>query len=210
MNKVHKFTINDEPFVDVSTGKRQATLVYKGGRYVYAEICTETGKIQAPVHTSDEPEMETALERLTLMDTRKIIEIDANINPIAAAIILDSFYTLEIPNYEEVLPSGQTYTHEYSDTAKLGDIYKITDLIFDLEKNDFDYTYDINNVSDQDFVQSIDAQLEYIQQQLTENTYSDAQMNEIDAFKQELLDLKAAYDGSVKHWKVGFPSCSVL
>jgi hypothetical protein len=210
MNKVHKFTINDEPMVEASTGKREATLIYKGGRYVYAEVCTETGKIQAPVHNSDTPEMEVALERLTLMDTRKIIAIDAEENPIAAALIEDCHYTLEIPNYTEVLPSGETYSYEYSDTAKLNEIYDVSNLKFNLEKNDFEYKFFINDISDEEFIQSIDSQLEHIANQLEENSYSESQLAEIDSFKQELEELKESYDGSVKHWKIGFPTCSVL
>jgi hypothetical protein len=210
MNKVHTFKINDEPLVDKSTGIREATLVYKGGRYVYAEVCTETGKIQAPVHTSDTPEMEVALDRLTQMETRKIIVIDANENPVAAAIIEDSHYDLKIPNYVEELPSGEQFIYEYSETVKLNEIYDVNNMKFNLEKNDFEYKYVINDITDEAYIESIDSQLSYISDQLAENTYSESQLAEIDEFKQKLLALKASYDGSVKHWKFPFPTCSAL
>jgi hypothetical protein len=210
MNKIHTFVINDEPLIDKSTGLRTATLIYKGGRFVYAEVCTETGKIQAPVHTSDEPEMQVALERLTLMDTRKIIVIDADVNPVAAAIIEDCHYSLEIPNYVEDLPNGKQFVYEYSDAVKLGEIYDIPNMAFDLEKNDFNYRYMINDITDEEYIQSIDAQLTFIDDQLLENSYTDSQMVKINDFKQSLLDLKSTYDGSIKHWKIQFPTCSEL
>jgi len=210
MNKVHKFKINDEPFVDKSTGKREATLIYKGGRYVYVEVCTETGKIQAPVHFSDVSEMEVALDRLTQIDTRKIVEIDADKNPIAAAIIEDSHYSLEIPKYVEILPNGDEYVFEYPENSKFNEIYDIHNMTFDIEKQDFDYKFLVNDISDEDFIHTIEVQLESIDAQLKENSYSDSQMAEIEKFKQELIDLKDSYDGSVKHWKIGYPVCSVF
>jgi len=210
MNKIHKFKINDEPLVEKSTGKREATLIYKGGRYVYAEVCTETGKIQAPVHTSDSPEMEVALERLTQMDTRKIVVIDADENPLAAAIIEDSHYNLEIPNYVEELPNGEKFVYEYSDTVKLNEIYDIINMKFDIEKNDFEYKFLINDITDEDYLKSVDSQLEYIEDQLKENDYTESQLEEINEFKQKLSAIKQSYDGSIKHWKFPFPTCSAL
>jgi hypothetical protein len=210
MNKVHKFTINDEPFVDTSTGVREATLIYKGGRYVYAEVCTETNKIQAPVHMSDTPDMETAQDRRTEMDTRVIGEIDADTNPIAAAIIIDSFYHIEIPTYVEELPDGTTYTNEYPDTCKLNEVYDITNMTFDIEAKDFNYKFNSATVTDEEFIESIDAQLTHVENCLEENSYTEDQLTSIEEFKLQLIALKDSYDGSVKHWKIGFPTCSEL
>lgn len=211
MNKVHTFNINDEPFVNVSTGKRQATLIYKGPRYVYAELDIELEKIQAPVHASEEPELEAAEERLTIDPTRKIICIDADENPIAAAIIWgSSCYTLGIPTYKETLPDGNEYVYDYGEEPHLDDIFDIKNMIFIDEKNDFDYTYDINNVTDEDFIESVENVLTYIEDQLKQNSYSESQMTEINEFKSKLVAIKESYDGSVKHWKFEFPTCSVL
>jgi hypothetical protein len=210
MNKVYKFKINDEPFVNTSTGKREATLIYKGSRYVYAEVCTETGKIQAPVHMSETTDLETAQERRTVMDTRVIVEIDADENPIAAAIILDSFYHIEIPTYIEELPDGTTYTYNYPDTCKFNEVYDVINMTFDVEKNDFNYQFNSATVSDEQFIESIDAQLIHIEDCLKENSYTESQLTAIEEFKQKLLNLKESYDGSVKHWKFEFPTCSEL
>lgn len=211
MNKVHTFDINDEPFVNVSTGKRQATLIYKGPRYVYAELDIELKRIQAPVHASEEPELEIAEERLTQEPTRKIICIDADENPIAAAIIWGtSSYTLEIPKYVEELSDGTEYVYDYGEDPSLDDIFDLKNMDFNFEENDFEYTYDINDVSDEDFIQSVDYILEHIAIQLKENSYSPSQLTEINDFKAKVTAIKENYDGSIKHWKFEFPTCSVL
>lgn len=210
MKLTKTITINDEPLVSTSTGLRTAELTYTGKRYVYVEADKDTHKIMAMVHMSDEPEMEIALERLTQDDSRVIIEIDAIEKTIAACLISDD-YELAVDNYSETLPDGTVWEYNYGDKPNLKEIYDYFNMEFDAETGDFvEYKFDENDISDDDFLNTIDSNIAWIDECIETNTYTESNLAQIQEHRQKLVDLKESYDGTVKHWKFEFPTCSVL
>lgn len=206
MRKQVTFYINDEPLVATATEKRQATIAYEGPRYLYVEYCTDECHVTAPVHWSDEPELEVAEERRTIDDCRVIIELDAEDSIFPICAFMPTLYKLSIPNYTETLLDGSTYTYEYSDDPSLDDIYDLKNMKFDPEAKDFaEWLYDINEISDDEFIESIDAALTSVQDDIDEGAFDPEDMTKVNAYIAELNALKESYDGSIKHWKLQFP-----
>jgi hypothetical protein len=204
--------INDEPWGGVDTGKRSATLVYKGPKYVYLEYDAVTDKVQQLTHISEsEPDMEGALEKLTPIEGRSIIEIDAVENIIAASYFWD-IYELTVEDYVEQLENGETYTYTYSSpNGKLSEIFDFNKMTWDLENNDYDeYKFMVAPVTDAEMLVSVDMILEKVQDSLENNTsLSSTDREAIEVFEVALNKFKTDMALGVENWKMAFPICSV-
>lgn len=206
MRKQVTFYINDEPLVATATEQRQATITYEGPRYLYVEYCSEEQTVTAPVHMSDEPEMEAAEERRTQLDCRSIIEIDAQNDGIFThCVYMPTMYRLSIPDYTETLPNGDEYTYEYPDDPSLDDIYDLKNMTFDPETKDFIWIYDVNDITEEEFIESIDDALSSINDDIDEGIFDADDMVKVNEYKAALTEFKESYDGSIKHWKLEFP-----
>jgi hypothetical protein len=210
MRKQVTFYINDEPLVATATEKRQATITYDGPRYLYVEYCKDECCVMAPVHWSDEPEPEAAEERRTMDECRVILELDAQDSIFPICVFMPASYRLSIPDYTETLPDGTEYTFEYPDDPNLDDIYDLKNMKFDPETKDFkEWLYDINDVTDDDFIDSIDAAINTANEDVDGGFVDESDIPKINAFIAELEELKESYTtgvyGPVQHWKIAFP-----
>lgn len=211
MRKQVTFYINDEPLVATATEKRQATITYDGPRYLYVEYCSDECCVMAPVHQSEEPELEVAEERRTIDECRSIIEIDARDNVFTVCAFMPTMYKLSIPDYTETLPDGTEYTYEYNDDPTLDDIYDMKNMKFDPETKDFkEWLYDINDISDEEFIQSIDDAIASANDDINDGFVDESDLPKMAAHITELEQLKEDYTtgiyGPVPHWKLGFPT----
>lgn len=204
--------INDEPWSAVDTGKRTATLIYQGPKYLYLEYDSVTDKVLQLTHISElEPDLAGALEKLTPIEGRSIVEVNAEISTIAASYFWDS-YELIVADYVENLENGETYTYEYnSPNAKLGQIFDFYKMTWGLETGDYDeYKFMVAPVSEDEMIKSIDLILEKVRYSLAENTsLSAADRNSIDAYIVALNKFKTDMTAGVEHWKMAFPVCKV-
>jgi len=210
MKIVHTFDINDEPLVKTSTGIRTAELTYNGPRYIYVEACTILRAILVPIHFSDIEELSLAEEKLTDAPGRIVVKIDAQEKPLVAAIATN-FYKLKIENYEEELPNGEIFKHEYSENPSLGEIFDIVNMKFDHRICDFEqYKFAINDVSDKDFKKNTQDIINMIDQALESNQYIGNDIEIVTNYKNQITEILNNYDGSIKHWKIKFPVFPVL
>ena len=159
----------------------------------------------APVHWSDEPEPEAAEERRTIDECRVIVELDAQDSIFPHCVFMPTMSKVSIPDYTETLPNGDEYTYEYSDDPTLDDIYDIKNMTFDLETKNFEWVYDINDIDDEEFIQSINDAIESVQDDIDDGLFDESDMGLVNAYKTELTTLRDTYDGSIKHWKIEFP-----
>lgn len=203
--------INDEPWIAEATGKRTATLTYNGPRYVYLEYDTERDEVMALAHISEStPDMEGALEKLTPLDTRIMLEIDAEERLIIAAHFWD-IYTLEVEKYVEELADGSTYTYEYNETPKLGEIFSFHNIVWDAEKNDFEtYPFVVSATTDKDMEESVNVITEKIKNALVENTaLTDEEKSGLNDYLKKLAKFKKNLSSGIEHWKMEFPICNI-
>jgi hypothetical protein len=211
MRKKVTFYINDEPLVATATEQRQATITYEGPRYLYVEYCSDECHVMAPVHWSDEPEPEVAEERRTIDDCRSIIELDAQDSIFPICVFMPTLYKLSIPDYTEELPDGNTFAYEYPPEPTLDDIYDLKNMEFDPETKDFkEWLYDINDISDDEYVQSIDDAIASANDDINDGFVDESDLPKMTAFIAELEQLKEDYTtgiyGPVQHWKIDFPT----
>lgn len=207
MKKVFTIDINDEPLIQTSTGKRQATITYTGKRYVYAEVCMLINKTYALVHASDtntKEDAQIAHERLTQEEGRVIMLIDAEENPITACIITDQ-YTMTVDNYTEVLPNGTTWTYDYPQDPGLRDIFDIINATFDPETKNYRYKYLDAGITDEEFIASIDDMIKVIDETTELNEYTEGELPKIAVFREELESFKDTIDGSILNHKLIIP-----
>lgn len=204
--------INDEPWSAANTGKRTATLVYNGPKYLYLEYDSVTDKVLQPTHIAEfATDLAGALEKLTPIEGRSIVEINAEISIIAASYFWDN-YELTVADYEENLENGETYTYAYtSPNVKLGEIFDFPKMTWGLETGDFDeYKFMLPPVSESEMTESIDLILGKVQDSLANSTVlSAADRNSIDIYIIAMNKFKADMASGVESWKMAFPICSV-
>jgi hypothetical protein len=200
-------SINDEPLKAKSSGKRTAELKYLGERFVYAEVCGQTNKILTMVHLSEEPQLEIALERLTPDCDRYIIEVDATDKTLLAAIISDN-YDLSVDDYNENLSDGSVFVYNYSKPNQLCDIFSVHNMTYSKSKKDFDeYLYLINDISTEEFKNSVNEIISKTDIALKNNSYSTSDTLKINEFLTELNAILEKVDQGIDHWKLKFPVC---
>lgn len=205
-----EYIINDEPWISTATGIRKINLVYKGPRYLYAEV-DHLNKVQVITHISDTvSDMAAALEKLTPIEGRSIVEIDAEQATLAASYFWSS-YSFSLDDYVENLSNGQTYTYNYSDPPLLTDIYDFNKMTFDKSKKDFtDYKFVVAPVSDSEMIASIDSLISKIELAKIENTLlTSSDLTELDRYIANLNQFKTDMSAGIEHWKMPFPICSI-
>lgn len=207
MKKVFTIDINDEPLIQTSTGKRQATITYTGKRYIYVEVCMLINKTYALVHASDtntEEDERIAQERLTQEEGRVIMLIDAEENPITACIITDQ-YTMTVDNYVEELPNGTTWTYDYPHDPGLRDVFDIINATFDPETKNYNYKYLDAEMTDEEFIKSIDDIIATIDEAKENNEYTAEELPKIAKYREDLTSFKNTIDGSILNHKLIIP-----
>jgi YD repeat-containing protein len=205
-----EITINDEPLIVESTGKRTATLTYNGPKFLYIEYDNISKKLLTVTHISETPDMEEALTKLTPIEGREIIEISAEENIIAASYLW-SVYTLEVENYEEELEDGETYRYEYTGEPKLGEIFDLHNMTWDKDKQDYEkYKFVLHSCTDEEILNSIEGIKEKVQTALVENTaLTDAEKEILENYITQLNVTKDKINSGIENWKVAFPACGI-
>lgn len=203
--------INDEPLKKEATGKRKVFLNYEGPKYLYLELNNHTKKIEAVTHTAESiPDPAGAQERLTPIEGREIVEIDAETRIVAAAHFW-SIHSLEIQNYEEVIETGETYTYNYDSTPVVGEIFNFNNMVWNKEKNDFEeYKFILAPVDNNEMAKSVDMIVEKVGKALVENkALTDEQRNIINTYVSDLHKYKENLNKGVENWKMAFPICTI-
>lgn len=210
--KIRKeITINDEPLISQATGKRKAVINYDGPKYLYLELNSHTNKIEAVAHSAESvPDPAGAQERLTPIDGREIVELDAEDKTIAAAHFW-SHHSVEVSDYTEVLENGETYEYKYDSTPVVGEIFDFNNMRWNKAKNDFDeYKFILAPNSDAVINSSIDMLVEKVNKALVENTaLTNEQKTEINQYINDLHTFKANTAKGIENWKMAFPACKV-
>jgi hypothetical protein len=212
MRIVKQIRINDEPWTAVDTGKRTATLVYQGPKYLYLEYDSTTDKVLQLTHIAEStPDLAGALEKLTPIEGRSIVEINAETSTTAASYFWDH-YELIVTDYVENLENGETYTYAYSSPSpKLGEIFDFYKMTWGLETGDFDeYKFMLPPVSESEMTESINSILAKVQESLANNTsLSASDKTSIEAYIVAMNKFKADMAAGVESWKMAFPICSI-
>ena len=212
MRIVKQIRINDEPWSAADTGKRTATLVYQGPKYLYLEYDSTTDKVLQLTHIAEStPDLAGALEKLTPIEGRSIVEINAETSTTAACYFWDH-YELIVTDYVEQLENGETYTYAYSSPSpKLGEIFDFYKMTWGLETGDFDeYKFMVPPVSESEMTESINSILAKVQESLANNTSLSARdKTSIEAYIVAMNKFKADMAAGVESWKMAFPICSI-
>lgn len=212
MRIVKQIRINDEPWSAVDTGKRTATLIYQGPKYLYLEYDGATDKVLQLTHTAESaPDLAGALEKLTPVEGRTIVEINAETSTIAASYFWDH-YELVVADYVENLENGETYTYAYSSPSpKLGEIFNFYKMTWGLETGDFDeYKFMVPPVSEAEMTESINSILGKVQDSLANNaSLTAAERSTIEDYVVALNKFKSDMASGVESWKMAFPVCRI-
>lgn len=206
--------INDEPFLEDSTGVRSAAVKYTGHAYVYVEASKSTGKILTRIYSSDVQDMEKALEHCNTGDEDLVcVELNPNDNLLEICFTpgITSKIEVIVPKYTETLPDGTEWELEYLNTevVALYDIFNVQQMVFDIGTKKFQELKFKTHISDENFLKSIDASIERVSVALEENTYSEEDLEKITAYKDALVQFRADYDGTVKFWKLKIPTLDI-
>lgn len=210
--KIEKeIVINDEPYVATTTGKRKVVLTYEGPRYLYVEWDRPTQKLLVVTHISESsPDMQGALPKLTPIEGREIVEIDAETNTIAAANLF-GIHTIAVGDYVEKLENGETWTYQYPTNAILSDVFNFNAMTWVKEKGDYnEYIYHLAPNTDDQMKESVNMIIEKVSLAVRENKdLSEEQLKIVNQYLVDLITYRDNLGKGVENWKMVFPICTI-
>ena len=205
MKKNFTVILPDEPYKTSTASNTAVQCTYEGPRYLVARIHVETRTVQnvvGQVEELDQINMDAFVE-----EGHEFLIIDAVVNPFQAAVASNSYTHGEIENYEETLPTGETWSHTYeSGTGVLGHIYMPFTMTYDSTAQTFvDPIRRTHFLSRDSFFQGVQNIPPQIAAALEINDYTDEERTALENHKAWLENLSTTY-ANVDHWKIPFPT----
>lgn len=205
MKKNFTVILPDEPYKTATVSNTAVQCTYQGPRYLVARIHAETRTVQNvvwQVEELDQINMDAFVE-----EGHEFFIIDAVSHPFQAAVASNSYTHGEIENYEETLPTGETWTHTYeSGTGILDHIYMPFTMTYDLAVQTFaDPVRRTHFLSRDSFFEGLQNQPSQIAAALEINDYTDEERTTLENYKTWLENLSTTY-ANVDHWKIPFPT----
>lgn len=135
IEKSFSYDLPDEYLFLTNTLKRRGTWTYKGPRYMWIFADETTKKIIGRFHyteSNDGEHVPTPIGQIKIM-------IDADVNPVMAAMIHNEHDYATLPQKVTELPCGGTYSTP--DPQAPDHTYEITQIIWNTETEEFVFTY---------------------------------------------------------------------
>lgn len=195
--------VPDEPFKCTFDLGKVVNLNYHGPRYIVISVDRQTSQVQTHEGFADNLEDINLSEYVD--DNSKFYIIDARKHPLEASFITHQYTSQEIDNYEEELPTGETFVYFY-EQGILGNIYQSempeyfpdTDTFSDLKLLTPAITPD-------EFLNNIDERIEeYRSRYFTETSSDDEIPDDVREHYDWLCNVRTTYE-NVDHWKIPYP-----
>lgn len=209
MRKNFTFLLPDEPYKNTTALNKVQNAVYTGPRYFAICVIDATGEIKY-IARRGESLAEIDFESLVDDDPATTFYlIDANDHPFAAAYLLHTYETGEVPDYSTDLVDADgnewNYTYHYDDdTGAIGQCFYGQSLKY-INNQFVGPEYRLHAITRESLIQNYRNIAVAIEQSLQVNDYTDEDRVAFTAHVAWLRDLERLYAG-IDHWKIPFPN----
>jgi hypothetical protein len=203
-----EFEVNipDEPFKDTFLKGNKAKLTYTGPKFLVVSINSDDKQVCTYEGTFD------SLEEINLDDynqeNKQFIILDAIDNPLLASFLTHQYENEEYPDYEEILPTGESWTYGYENHI-LGNIYNNENPYYIAEEDSFSPLKLLGPAfSRKHFFENINNSIERIEKIVPrDSTVTTAVDNieELTEYLDWLKNIETTYL-DVDHWKIPYRS----
>lgn len=213
MQKLFTTVLPDEPYKTATTKNTTIDCTYTGKRYVLVRMNND-GSMYACERQSDSLE---DIENCKLTAAQLASEnhfqvvIDAEINPWEAAHLTHDYEHGEVPNYNEVLATGDTWEYTYDDhSGALNQPFYTNDMRYDRATNSWlRPRYRVHALTRDSFMSAIAEQAAEYERAAASDKYSGERLDTIKAHAAFLKSLPTKY-ANIDHWKIPYPTCPSL
>jgi len=209
MRKNFTFLLPDEPYKNTTALNKVQNAVYTGPRYLAICVIDATGEIKY-VARRGESLAEINFESLVDDDPATTFYlIDASEHPFAAAYLLHTYETGDVPDYSVDLVDADgnewNYTYHYDDgTGSIGQCFYGQSLKY-INNQFVGPEYRLHAITKESLIQNYKNIAVAIEQSLQVNDYTDADREALTEHVAWLRDLERRYAG-IDHWKIPFPN----
>jgi hypothetical protein len=207
MNKKFKHIVPDQPYKQDSKKNITVECEYTGPRYLLCRLNIKSSKVVFVERAGENREF---LES-TFVDNEPDFDffiLDADVHTWEAAYLTNSYSHGEVPDYEEKLPTGETYTFARKDfDGIISECHAVGELVYNKAQNTFVrppfVQHPINPIN---FWEVIDEQVSVLTKRLAGDLskLSDDQIEKLKAYVAALKVMKTKYN-NVDHWKIPCP-----
>ena len=210
IEKAFNIKIPNQPYVDDFSDDKEQASVYNGDKYLKFQYNATTGNIVNVIGNGDTEEEMVANEG-PLMEGHLPAILDADANPLHAALISRHYTTGDVADYTEDLGTtdaegnAETWEHFWNDTTGLlSQIYNIETMKY-VDNAIVMPEFKTHGITRESFLEGLTQQITACTTELARSgVYSDGEVAEITAYKTTLEAIDTKYDG-VDHWKIPFP-----
>jgi hypothetical protein len=203
MRKFFTFKISDEPYKTTTSLNKTVDAIYEGPKFLALCVHTPTGEIR---YISRSGETEDELQMSNLIDDdpdTEFVVLDASENTFEAAYLTGNYTHDPIPDYTEVLASGETWNYSFSGGGITQNYYG-QDMLY-LNGEFGTPRFREHAVTKASVIQGAKNLLAMITTSLSANDYNESERQELENYKNWLMTIETVY-ADVDHWKIPFPA----
>ncbi len=214
MRKAFQTVLPDEPYKTTTKKNITVDCIYTGRRYLLIRLNGDGTMFalekQAETLEELEPFKMTPAQLALDGDTFQVV-LDAETHTWEAAHITHDYEHGEVPNYKEVLPTGETYEYTYDDfNGALTQPFYVNDIRYDIHtKAWIRPRYRVHALTRQEFLSSMETQTKTYKEAMESGQYLPEQLAKIKAHYEFCQSVPTKYAG-VDHWKIVCPSPPTL
>lgn len=211
MEKNFTTVLPDEPYKTSTKKNITVDCTYMGPRYLLLRCRLTDGWIMCVDRASDDYDFLQTL-KTTNEPELFFVTLDAETHTWEAAYLTHEYRHSEVPDYTEVLPTGEKYIYHYDDfVAAVHQPFYVNDMYYDQSTSSFKRPkYRTHAVAKEDFWASIESNLRTFEAAVSNLEKYDAKRHaDIKAHYDFLKTCKTKY-GAIDHWKIPFTAMPPL
>jgi hypothetical protein len=209
MRKNFTFLLPDEPYKNTTALNKVQNAVYTGPRYLAICVIDATGEIKYVARRGESlPEIDFE----TLVDddpATTFYLIDAGEHPFAAAYLMNSYETGDVPDYSTALVDADgnewDYSYHYDDgTGAIGQCFYGQSMKY-INNQFVGPEYRLHAITKASMIENYLRIATMIENSIQLNDYSEEDEQALADHVAWLRDLERRYAG-IDHWKIPFPT----
>lgn len=207
-----EFEINipDEPYKMTYSKGNKVKLTYTGPKFLVISVDSSSKRVHTYEYAADKLE-EINLENFK-QDNKEFHILDTLKHPLIASLLTYQYESAEYPDYEEELPTGETWVYFYENKI-LDNVYSNIKPVYLAEEDKFTSLVLLEPaLTKEQFNENLKNNIERIEKIVASKSSTDITSENIDKLTEHLNWLKNVennYPG-IDHWKIPFPPEPVI
>lgn len=206
MSVTFEVNIPDEPYKVKFTQGKKVKLTYIGPRFLVISVDSSSKQVYTHEGAAE------SIDEINLNDynqeNKEFYTIDSQKHPLIACFLTHQYENDEYEDYEEVLPTGETWTYLYENHI-LGNIYSNENPVYFPETDQFSSLQLLKpSIEKSVFAKGIENKINDLEKVLDDIEITETNKESIEHLKNYLEWLKNIDNNypSIDHWKIPFPN----